>query len=154
MENSWKLMPKAIKVVFVLEFIGLFLALMQVTAIYNTGLTFFGEFIDGIKAVNIFFGINIVLPVTFLIGTWGRQKWGLIFCYFYFIFGIIMGLGDIYFIDTSIVLLKKKLTPMPELTDEMIYTSQLISIILGCAFNLICLIFIYKYRAFFNPKEE
>jgi hypothetical protein len=158
MENGWKPMPVVLKVIFVLEAIGLFLSCVSVTSSYQVGFDYFGQHLEGITAVNIFFLTNIVLPVTLLVGFWMRQKWGFLFGALYFFYCSISTLFGYLNIDKAIAVVKTQMTPNPLVTDEMFYASAIIGILIGFSFNIACMILIIVKRKFFtetiNKEEE
>ena len=149
MENGWKPLPVVLKVIFALEATGLFLSCISVTSVFQVGFDYFGLHLEGVTAVNIFFIANIVLPVTFLLGFWIRQKWGLFFGVGYFIYCGISVLFGYLNIDKTIALVKPQMASNPLATDEMFYAAALIGILLGFSFNIACMILIIVKRKYF-----
>lgn len=152
MEIGWKPLPVVLKVIFALEAIGLFFSIISVSSAYQMGYDYFGQHFEGITAGNIFFVANIVLPVTFLIGFWIRQKWGFFFGVVYFIYCGITVLFGYFNIDKSIALVKSQMATNAFATDEIFYASAIMGILLGFSFNIACMILVIVKRKYFTEN--
>ena len=158
MEYGWKPLPVVLKVIFILEAVGLFFSCLSVSSAFETGFDYFGQHLEGTTAVNIFFLTNIVLPVTLLVGFWMKQKWGLIFSILYFFYCGINTLFGYLNIDKAIALVKTQMVPNPLVTDDIFRASAIIGILLGFSFNIACMILVIVKRKYFfenkNNEEE
>lgn len=76
---GWKPLPLVLKIIWVLQLLGVTFSISAVFSAASVGFTIFGITVYGLWAANLMFLFNLVLPVVLLTAMWRRLHWTWIF---------------------------------------------------------------------------
>lgn len=154
MEKGWKPMPVILKIIWIIQIVTAFFALLQIGGIYNVGFEFMGFSLYGLYALNVFFIFKIVIPVFVIIGIHQRYRFIWIAAVSYFVLMAVNGFACIGIIDELQNKLLDKMPEIPEgVSEEMYYLAMkwtiILSLVMGSLFNLAITILIFIKRKYF-----
>ena len=128
-EKGWKPIPLSLKILFVVFVLWTIGSVLGISTRYKSGLPFLGVFAYGIVASIIVLLLDVIAPITFIIGLWNRKSWAASFALSYIAF---------FILNSTIAF--------------FIFREQLglMQILIPTIANIIFFIVIYKTRSYFK----
>jgi hypothetical protein len=154
MEKGWKPMPVILKIIWIIQIVFTFFAMLIIASYYNNGFEFMGYSLFGMIAVDIFFMVKIALPIVLIIGMHQRYGWIWIVAMIYYLMFVINGVACLPLIGEIQNKLLEQMPEIPEgISEEMyfqvIHWALIFSLVMGSLFNLAIMILFFIKRKYF-----